>query len=131
MDPGVVAFVIDRPIERADIPDLGERFRAELTDIPAGRVVCQVRDPCALDAVTVEALVRLKLTARRLGWQFAVVEAATDLRDLVELMGLCRVLPTSADQASSRGGRPKSGKRASVSRKKVTPAIPPSDSSST
>ena len=131
MDRGAIAFVIDCPIERVEIPDLCERFRTLLSDAPAGRVLCHVRDPCALDAVTVEALVRLKLTARRVGCQFIVVDAADDLRDLVELMGLRRVLLTGAGQASRRGGSPKSGKRASVSRKKVIPAIPPSDSSST
>ncbi len=131
MDPGVIAFVIDGPIERTDIPGLCDRFRTVLPDAPPGRVVCQVGPLCSLDAVTVEALVRLKLVAKRLGRQFVLVEAADDLRDLVAFMGLRPVLLASLDQASRRGGRPKSGKMASVSRKKVIPAIPPSDSSST
>jgi ABC-type transporter Mla MlaB component len=131
MDPSVIAFVVDGPIERADIPGLCDRFRAVLADAPPGRVVCRVGPLCSLDAVTVEALVRLKLTARRLGRQFVLIEVADDLRDLVGFMGLRPVLLASLDQASRRGGRPNSGKRASVSRKKVIPATRPPDSSST
>jgi hypothetical protein len=45
------------------------------------------------DAVTVDALARLQLAARRAGCQVLLRGACSELLDLVELMGLTEVLP--------------------------------------
>jgi hypothetical protein len=56
-----------------------------------GVVACEVRgvEP---DAVTVEALVRLQLGARRRGCRVRLFNASEGLRDLVAFMGLTDVL---------------------------------------
>lgn len=54
------------------------------------------------DVVTVEALARLRLTARRHGWHLVVRGAGADLRRLVGLLGLTEALPESGGQAEHR-----------------------------
>ena len=72
------------------------------------RFTCDVgaiREP---DAVVVEALARVQLTARRLGCELRLVHATPELRWLVAFMGLSGALP--CDQGSRRGGNPNIGK---------------------
>jgi hypothetical protein len=45
-----------------------------------------------VDIGTVDALARLQLTARRLGWRLRVREVPVELRELIELAGLSRAL---------------------------------------
>jgi hypothetical protein len=45
-----------------------------------------------VDIGTVDALARLHLSARRLGWRLRLREASVELRELIELAGLSRVL---------------------------------------
>ena len=61
-----IAFAIHGPILRSDLPGLCDRVCAILTDAPADEAFCDVRgvEP---DAVTVDALARLQLAARRRG----------------------------------------------------------------
>ena len=89
--PLEVAFTIRGPITRADLPGLCDRVCALLPG--SGQVVvCDVAgvEP---DAVTVDALARLQLGARRTGCQVRLHNASDDLRRLVALMGLTDVLP--------------------------------------
>jgi hypothetical protein len=58
----------------------------------ADRVVCDVGALVDPDVVTVEALARVRLTARRLGRGVRVRSACDELLDLVALMGLSDVL---------------------------------------
>ena len=88
--PHEVAFSISGPIARADLPGLCDRVCAVLAT--SGEVVaCEVSsvDP---DAVTVDALARLQLAARRRGCCVELRSASDDLLELVELMGLTNVL---------------------------------------
>ena len=57
-----------------------------------------VCDVCGIDtnAVTVDALARLQLAARRHGGQVMLRGASEDLRELVAFMGLQDVLPEEA-----------------------------------
>jgi hypothetical protein len=48
----------------------------------------------AADAVTVDALARLQLAARRRGFRLFLCHASAELFDLVAFMGLAGVLPT-------------------------------------
>jgi uncharacterized protein len=90
--PRTIDFAIRGPIARADLPGLCERVCALLTDSGADLAFCDV---CSVDcdAVTVEALARLQLAARRLGCQVRLVQASDELVELVKFMGLRDVLP--------------------------------------
>jgi len=88
--PHEVAFAIRGPITHADLPGLCDRVCALLRT--SGDVVaCDVAsvDP---DAVTVDALARLQLAARRLGCEVRLQNASAALLEVVELMGLTHVL---------------------------------------
>jgi len=90
--PDEVSFAIRGPIMRRDLPDLCDRVRAVLGR--SGAVVaCDVAgvDP---DAVTVDALARLQLAARRRGCEIHLCNGSDALLELVELMGLTHVLAT-------------------------------------
>ena len=87
-----IAFAITGPIERADLPGLCDRVCALLTQSAADVAHCDVSG-IAPDAVTVDALARLQIGARRLGCQVRLRNASEDLRALVALMGLEDVLP--------------------------------------
>jgi ABC-type transporter Mla MlaB component len=86
-----VAFAIEGPIRRADLPGLCDRVCGLLRGSRPETAFCDVRgvDP---DAVTVEALARLQLAARRHGCQVRLRNASDELRDLVAFMGLEDVL---------------------------------------
>jgi ABC-type transporter Mla MlaB component len=89
---GTIAFAIEGPITRADLPGLCNRVCALLERGDAGVVLCDVSgvDP---DAVTVDALARLQLAARRHDCQVRLRHASDELLDLVAFMGLLDVLP--------------------------------------
>jgi ABC-type transporter Mla MlaB component len=86
-----IAFAIEGPIERTDLPDLCDRVCGLLQGGGSATALCDVRgvDP---DAVTVDALARLQLAARRHGCQVRLRNASDELRELVALMGLDDVL---------------------------------------
>jgi ABC-type transporter Mla MlaB component len=86
-----IAFAIQGPIERGDLPALYARVCALLSDSGAALAVCDV-DGVAADAVTVDALARLQLAARRHGCRVELRHASDELRDLVAFMGLQDVL---------------------------------------
>lgn len=89
--PIFVDFAISGPIVQADFPGLCDRACALLAESGAGMARCDVRgvEP---DAVTVDALARLQLAARRVGLEIRVCNASAELRSLVELVGLTEVL---------------------------------------
>ena len=90
--PNLLAFAIGGPITRADLPGLCQRVSNLLEASPAGFALCDVRgvEP---DAVTVDALARLQLAARRHGCRVRLCNASSELLELVDLMGLTNVLP--------------------------------------
>lgn len=90
--PQSVAFAIRGPISRADLPGLCDRVCGLLAENDADVVLCDVHgvEP---DAVTVDALARLQLAARRHGCRVRLCSASKALCDLVSFMGLDDVLP--------------------------------------
>jgi len=90
--PHVLAFDIRGPIGREDLPGLCDRVCGLLRASGARVAVCDVLgvEP---DAVTVDALARLQLAARRYGCQVRLRRASDELRALVAFMGLEDVLP--------------------------------------
>jgi ABC-type transporter Mla MlaB component len=85
-------FAIWGPIARDDLPGLCERVCALLHGFGPGVIRCDVAgvEP---DAVTVDALCRLQLAARRHGCRVQLRNASPELCDLIDFMGLTYVLP--------------------------------------
>ncbi len=90
--PQSLTFRIWGPITRDDLPGLCDRVCALLGPSDATVAACDVSGVPA-DAVTVEALARLQLAARRTGCRVRLRNAAPELRELVAFMGLRDVLP--------------------------------------
>lgn len=86
-----VAFALDGRIVRSDLERLSCRICALLEEHEADVAFCEVRGD--LDAVTVDALCRLQLAAKRRGCTMRLRNASGDLLDLVAFMGLKDVLP--------------------------------------
>src|SRR4051795_295640 len=87
-----LAFAIRGPIARGDLPGLCDRVCAMLTTSAPSVVLCDV-EGVAADAVTVDALARLQLAARRHSCQVRLRRASRELLDLVAFMGLRDVIP--------------------------------------
>ena len=90
--PRTIAFAISGPITRADLPGLCERVCALLSQSGADVALCDVTG-VHCNAVTVDALARLQLAARRQGCQVRLLHACDELLALVGFMGLTDVLP--------------------------------------
>ena len=80
-------------LDRADIAAFCERGRMAIGRSDADPVVCDLGRLGRPDAVTVEALARLQLEARRLGRRIVFRDACGELRDLVTFVGLDEALP--------------------------------------
>jgi ABC-type transporter Mla MlaB component len=91
-DPGS-GSVIGGPVTREGIPELCDRAASWLEGCDADPVVCDIVALVDPDAVTVEALARLQLTARRLGKRIRFRNACGEVHQLVTMMGLEDVLP--------------------------------------
>jgi ABC-type transporter Mla MlaB component len=90
--PRTIAFAIEGPIARADLPGLCQRVCSLLEGCRAGIALCDVGG-VACDAVTIDALARLQLAARRHGCQVRLRHASPELLELLAFMGLTDVLP--------------------------------------
>jgi hypothetical protein len=84
------------PIERADIPALCERARTLIESSAARSFICDVGAVSAPDAVTIDALARLQLTALRVGRRIGFRHASRELQELLDYFGLSAVVPLSA-----------------------------------
>jgi ABC-type transporter Mla MlaB component len=90
--PQTIVFAVHGPIARADLPGLCKRICALLETSGADVALCDARgvEP---DAVTIDALARLQLAARRHGCQVRLRHASPELLELLDFMGLTDVLP--------------------------------------
>lgn len=90
--PQTLVFAVRGPISRDDLPGLCDRVCTLLATSGAQLAFCDVSgvEP---DAVTIDALARLQLAARRHQCQVRLRQASSELLDLVAFMGLCDVLP--------------------------------------
>ena len=93
-EPSTGVLVIGGPIGAGDVARLCERLRVLSQGSDAEVIVCDVRT-LAADAVTVEALARLQLTARRLGRQIRLHRASPELDQLLSFAGLADVVTVS------------------------------------
>jgi len=87
----IVMFAIDGPVARTDLPRLCEQVCVLIERTGADVALCDVSkvDP---DAVSVDALARLQLAARRRGCQARLRGASIELLELLAFMGLRDVL---------------------------------------
>ena len=90
--PRAVEFSIYGPIARSDLPGLCYRVCDLLASAATNVAHCDVSgvEP---DAVTVDALARLQLAARRRRCHVRLRNASPELVELVAFMGLADVLP--------------------------------------
>lgn len=91
---GRVELVVVAPFRGAGCPD------RRLSDVLAGAgpepVVCDVGRAGVANLITVEALSRLQLAARRAGCSIVLRRASPELVALLQLTGLMCALPTEA-----------------------------------
>lgn len=92
-------IAIQGPILRSDLPGLYERVCHLVARSEVPILVCDLLDVEA-DAVSVDALARLALAARRYDCQVRLRGASKELRELVTFMGLEEVLSASAPGSS-------------------------------
>jgi ABC-type transporter Mla MlaB component len=87
-----ITFALSAPIARADLHLLCECVCGLVERTGADVALCDVSrlDP---SAVTVDALARLQLAARRRGCEVRLRRPSNELRKLVDFMGLADVLP--------------------------------------
>jgi ABC-type transporter Mla MlaB component len=91
-EPAAGILVIGGPVAADDVPRLCERLRALLRTSDVDVVLCDAA-ALAADAVTIEALARLQLTAVRLGRRIRLLRTSDDLHRLLEFAGLDDVFP--------------------------------------
>lgn len=103
-----ILLVISAPITRADIQVLCECVKPLLKGNDAGFLVCDVGALVDPDAVTVDALAQLQLTARRHGRQLRLRHTGPELQSLLTLMGLRDVLRPEPGSSKIRALRLKS-----------------------
>jgi ABC-type transporter Mla MlaB component len=97
-----VAFAIRGPISRGDLPGLCDRVCAVLANGAASEAICDVSG-VPVDAVTVDAVARLQLAARRHGCRIRLCGASGELLTLVAFMGLTEVLPCARTRIANPG----------------------------
>jgi ABC-type transporter Mla MlaB component len=90
--PQTVALALGGPMTRADLPALGERVGALLDQSDAGVLLCDVAG-AQPDAVTLDALARVYLAARRHGCDTRVRGASSELLALLDFCGLRSLAP--------------------------------------
>jgi ABC-type transporter Mla MlaB component len=123
-EPGTSVLVLTGPITRADFPALCKRAREVLQGKDCDPVVCDVGALADPDAVTVDALTRLQLTARRVGRRVQLRHACVELQDLLAFMGLDDVLPCGAASGVEPRGQAEEREQACGVEEKGDPGDP-------
>jgi len=98
-DSQTLVVTVGGRIGREDAARFGDQISHELRATGTSVVVCDVSRLARPDAAAVDLLCRIRLAARRRGGRLQLRGASTDLLDLIELVGLCDMLP----------GQPRSG----------------------
>ena len=112
-------------ITPADVPAACERLRALVGASGAAVVVCDV-GALEADLVALEALARLRLTARRLGCGLRLRNASRALEQMVAFCGLCGVLALEEGLVlRGHGGQPEQREQARRIEERVEGRDPP------
>jgi ABC-type transporter Mla MlaB component len=111
-------------VDRAGIPALCDRLRAVLERSDADVILCDVGELEDADAVSIDALARLQLTARRLGRRVWLRDACAELEDLLALAGLDEVLPCAGRSGVEPGRQPEQREQARGVEEEADPGDP-------
>ena len=101
--PGGTVLIMIGPVPRDGITALCERARRLLAGCDAGPVSCDVDALADPDAVTIDALARLQITALRLGYRVELQRARGPLVELLVLSGLSGVLRCAGSGPGASG----------------------------
>jgi ABC-type transporter Mla MlaB component len=96
-------FHIPGPLRREDLPALYTRACVQFSALRGDLIIIDVTGVAA-DAVSVDALARLQLAARRHGCRVILRGTGADLRDLIALMGLDQILVSPTEAEARTGG---------------------------
>jgi ABC-type transporter Mla MlaB component len=88
-----ITLILSGPVAREDVPKLLQRVGVILDRYEGDLIVCDVGNLDEPDAVTLDLLCRLQLTARRLGRRLLLLDAGGGLKDLIDWTGLTEALP--------------------------------------
>ena len=91
-DPTTLIVTVRGLIDRPAAARLGHEVGDLLRMTGARQLVCDVGGVIRADAATVDAVCRIRVTARRLGCDVHVRHASPELVELLDLMGLCDVV---------------------------------------
>jgi ABC-type transporter Mla MlaB component len=119
-----VGFGMRGHIDRTEIPGLCVRLQILAAHVAAQQFVCDVGAIVEPDAVTVDALARLQLTARRLGREVRISHASRELQDLLALMGLSEAVPLSGESGVEARRQPEEREVARGVQEEDDPADP-------
>jgi ABC-type transporter Mla MlaB component len=119
-----IFVTLNGPIDRWDIDALCERLRALLEESAADLVVCDVGPLVLPDAVAVDAVARLQLTARRLGRELRLRRAPGELQELLTLVGLRDVVARWSRLRLELQRQPEEGEQASRVQEEIGPDDP-------
>jgi hypothetical protein len=92
-----LTLVVGAVLAAVDAPELCAYSRHILVASGAGLMVCDLGALARSDAGTIDALARLRLTARRLDRRFRVDDAPMDLRDLLIFCGLTALVGSGVE----------------------------------
>ena len=95
--PSTIVLSLRSPLARAEVRALCEEGRALLESSGAEVLVCDASALATSDAVAVDAIARLQLTARRLGSRICIREPPADLCSLLRFTGLAEVCGLRAE----------------------------------
>ncbi len=93
--PSAIVVEIGGRIDRADIPALCARVQLAVVASDAELVVCDVASLADPDCVAVDALARVRLTAKRAGRRLLLRGVSPELRALMCFVGLDDLLGTA------------------------------------
>src|SRR5438874_9476653 len=85
-------FTIRGPLGRSDLPGLCARLQTALTESDAAVALCDMDASVEPDLVTIDALARLKLGARRIGCGFRLHGIPSQVHELLAFVGLDEVI---------------------------------------
>jgi len=122
-DPGTLIVTIRGVIDRAAAARLGGEAGDLLRTTGALLVVCDVGGVIQPDAATVDALCRVRLSARRLGRRLRLRHASPELLGVLDLMGLCDVIDEGSGLEGQ--GQPEQREHARGIEEERDPADPP------
>lgn len=116
-------LVLSGRIDSSEIPALCARGGTLARRARPPVVYCDVGGVTHADAVCVEALARLQLTIKRLGRELRLLHAGEDLKELIDLVGLCGAV-RFAELGLEPGGEAEQGEHPCRVEEETDPADP-------